>query len=80
MKTMINFQDLSDMGLIWKINKEILHPLGLALCRDGESSPGVKVSEDGEFQYSPEADIRNSAKYNTTVSNHKEGNVLRNIL
>ncbi|WP_459567002.1 DUF7415 domain-containing protein, partial [Enterobacter hormaechei] len=38
----VDFNTLSEMGLVWRINREILHPLGLALSRDVEtgSSPG----------------------------------------
>lgn len=75
---MVNFQTLSEMGLLWKINKEILHPLGLALCRDrhGNISPGALVAEDGAWMYTPESDIKNSAKFNTVLSMQKEGTLL----
>lgn len=76
----VNFEKLSDMGLIWKINKEILHPLGLALCRDGSVSPGALVSDDGKWEYPPETDIRNSAKYNTTVEKHKSGVLIKELI
>lgn len=33
----VDFNTLSQLGLIWKINKDILHPLGLALTRDPET-------------------------------------------
>lgn len=50
-----SWNELSDMGLIYRINNEILHPLGLAMYRTGDgNSPGVLVSPDGKFEYSEE--------------------------
>lgn len=50
---MVDWNELSSRGLIVRINREILHPLGLALCRDVETgiSPGCLVSPDGEWCY-----------------------------
>lgn len=74
-----DFEKLSEMGLIWKINKEILHPLGLALSRDGKISRGAMIANDGAWEYPPDVDIRNSAKYNTTLSLHNAGKLLSKI-
>lgn len=43
---------MSNLGLIHRINREILHPLGLAICRnlDGTSDK-ILVAPDGVFQY-----------------------------
>lgn len=65
----MNFQEMSDNGLIWKINKEILHPLGLALARteDENGSPvsyGCIIAPDGKWEFSEESDKRNQEKYN----------------
>lgn len=49
----IDWNRASELGLIRKINTNILHPLGLAMCRDPETgvSPYLLVSDDGIFQY-----------------------------
>lgn len=50
---LVDWNELSRRGLLVRINREILHPLGLAVCRDVEtgSSPGALVSPDGEWAY-----------------------------
>lgn len=55
----IDWNTASELGLIERINREVLHPLGLAMCRTVETgdSPGLLVSPDGEFEYSPDAGI-----------------------
>jgi hypothetical protein len=56
---LVDFNYLSDAGLIYKINKEILHPVGLALGFDpstGKSS-GAYVAPDGEWEY-PDDEIQ----------------------
>lgn len=55
----LDWNQLSERGLIVRINTEILHPLGLAMFRDPETgqSGGAVMSEDGEpFCYPPEPD------------------------
>ncbi len=50
----IDWNEASNRGLIVRINTEILHPLGLAMCRnvkDG-TSPYLLVSDDGVWTYS----------------------------
>jgi hypothetical protein len=49
----IDWNELSKRGLIERINREILHPIGLAVCRDVDTgkSPGAFVAPDGEFTY-----------------------------
>jgi hypothetical protein len=49
----IDWNELSKRGLIERINREILHPIGLAVCRDPDTgtSPGAFVSPDGKFCY-----------------------------
>ena len=59
----MDFEEMSNNGLIWKINKEILHPLGLALARDGDTSPGCMIAPDGKWEFSEEANIRNSERF-----------------
>ncbi|WP_432777781.1 hypothetical protein O4O02_01975 [Pseudomonas fortuita] len=49
----IDWNELSRRGLLVRINREILHPMGLAVCRDPETglSPGAVVSDGGPFVY-----------------------------
>ena len=49
----IDWNEASRQGLIERINTEILHPLGLAMCRTPEDggSPGLLVAEDGLWEY-----------------------------
>ena len=49
----LDWNELSDLGLVERINKEILHPLGIAVYRDPEdgTSSGALISPDGEFSY-----------------------------
>lgn len=53
----IDWNEASRLGLIERINREILHPMGLAMCRDVDTgtSPCILVSPDGEFCY-PDGD------------------------
>ncbi|MCO7537809.1 hypothetical protein NJH24_23885 [Pseudomonas asiatica] len=49
----IDWNEISDRGLLVRINREIMHPLGLAVARDPATgrSPGAVVSDDGPFVY-----------------------------
>ena len=49
----IDWNEISRRGLLVRINQEIMHPLGLAICRDPETgiSPGAVVSDDGAWFY-----------------------------
>ena len=61
---LITFQELSDNGLIWRINKEVLHPLGLALTRDPDLNVSFGCIEDVEpFYYSDESNKNNRQKW-----------------
>lgn len=53
----IDWNEISRRGLLERINREIMHPLGLAICREVETgvSPGALVSDDGPFAYSDAA-------------------------
>ena len=48
----IDWTEISKLGLLRRINKEIMHPLGYAVCRlpDG-TSPGAVISDDGVWEY-----------------------------
>lgn len=49
----IDWNEISRLGLLERINREIMHPLGYAVCREVESgqSPGALVSDDGPWVY-----------------------------
>jgi len=52
MKT-INWNQAGELGLIVRINREILHPLGLSMSRNPENgaSEMLLVSDDGIWVY-----------------------------
>lgn len=54
----IDWNEISRRGLLERINREIMHPLGLAVCREVETgnSPGALVSDDGPWIYPDQAD------------------------
>ncbi|MNP80999.1 hypothetical protein D3C76_1792490 [compost metagenome] len=49
----IDWNEISRLGLHERINREIMHPLGLAIFRVVETgaSPGAYVAPDGVFEY-----------------------------
>jgi len=51
----LNWNQMSELGLIERINTEILHPLGLAMSRNVENgfSEEILISEDGLWEYAP---------------------------
>ncbi|WP_339026039.1 DUF3850 domain-containing protein [Leclercia pneumoniae] len=53
---LLNWKELSDKGLVFRINHEILHPLGLAVGYESTNgvSAGAFVADDGVWQYSDE--------------------------
>jgi hypothetical protein len=55
----IDWNQLAELGLMAKINQEVLHPLGLAVTRNPETgvSEGILVSDDGEFGYGKEMKV-----------------------
>ncbi|HGH3376081.1 TPA: DUF3850 domain-containing protein [Enterobacter ludwigii] len=55
-KNLMNWKELSERGLVFRINHEILHPLGLAVGYEstGGVSAGAFVADDGVWQYSDE--------------------------
>ncbi|EPZ4750236.1 MazG-like family protein [Klebsiella pneumoniae] len=52
----LDWNQLSALGLIVRINTEILHPLGLAIFRDPASgiSAGAVIAPDGKWEYAPD--------------------------
>jgi hypothetical protein len=57
--TAVNWTEISNLGLLQKINKEIMHPLGLAIYRQEDgTSHGALVADDGVWEFSPDVTIR----------------------
>lgn len=52
----LDWNELSALGLIVRINTEILHPLGLAIFLDPASgiSAGAMIAPDGKWEYAPD--------------------------
>ena len=52
----INWNQLSELGLLERINREILHPLGLAASRDVDTGHSTKIliADDGEWEFAPD--------------------------
>lgn len=52
----LDWNQLSALGLIVRINAEILHPLGLAIFRDPANgiSAGAMIAPDGKWEYEPD--------------------------
>ena len=50
----LDWNQMSALGLILRINTEVLHPLGLAMARNPETghSEQILVAPDGVFTYS----------------------------
>lgn len=68
----ITAKELSDLGLIFKINKEILHPLGLALGRDSEDEDSLNlvcIMVSDTLEYSNEVESRNLSKLDNLDKN-----------
>lgn len=59
-KNQINWKELSERGLVFRINHEILHPLGLAVGYESTNgvSAGAFVADDGVWQYSDELVVK----------------------
>ena len=49
----IDWNEAAQLGLLERINREILHPLGLAACRNSDTgvSPYLMISDDGEWAF-----------------------------
>ena len=54
----IDWNEMSRLGLLERINTEICHPLGLAICRDVETgnSPSILIADDGKWEYPDDGD------------------------
>ncbi|KKD01786.1 hypothetical protein KY46_00805 [Photobacterium halotolerans] len=49
----IDWNQMSELGLIERINREVLHPLGLAVSRNPETgiSDSIFIADDGVWEY-----------------------------
>jgi len=63
----INWNKASELGLIERINREVLHPLGLAMTRNPETgaSESLLIADDGVWEYAP--DMKSTVKTNDEV-------------
>lgn len=69
---LVPFSKLSNWGLIYQINTQILHPLGLSLTWDIEKdcSYGAIIDEhDFNWSYDEDAEYRNVPKFNHFIEN-----------
>lgn len=60
----IDWNEISRRGLLVRINQEIMHPLGLAICRDPSTgmSSGALVSDDGPWVYPADLNVKHYAQ------------------
>lgn len=56
----VSWNELSARGLIVRINKEILHPIGLAVFRDPKTgiSQGALIAPDGVWEYDQSVSVK----------------------
>ncbi|MGK4768894.1 DUF7415 domain-containing protein [Escherichia coli] len=56
----MSWNELSERGLIVRINKEILHPIGLAVFRDPITgiSQGALIAADGVWEYDQSISVK----------------------
>lgn len=51
----VSWESLEANGVVYLLDRTILHPLGYSLYLKDGVSPGFDVLEDAEFSYTPEA-------------------------
>ena len=70
----VDYNKLSEWGLIHKINKEVLHPLGLAMTRnpDTGASENCIVADDFEWKYHEDIIDVNEEKFKEFSNNRVE--------
>ena len=71
----------TNKDIIWKINKDALHPLCLSLSRDVNNySNGCLVDTSGDFEwfYYDKSNKRNEIRYNNFIENRVE--ILSNLI
>jgi hypothetical protein len=67
----IDWEQMSQFGLIYEINKKVLHPLGLAMTRNPENgfSEYVLIADDLEFEYNEYTAKTNEERLQEFLSN-----------
>ncbi len=77
----VDWNKLSEWGLLYKINKNVLHPLGLALSRNPETGFSencmIDPSEDLMWEYEKSLTENNEEKFAYFLNNRIE--ILTNI-
>lgn len=70
----MDFGQMSDFGLIYLINKQVLHPLGLSLTYDPKTgkSYGVIIAHDLTWSYTTKTHNECRAKLDKFLK-HREG-------
>jgi len=71
-KKTINWGIASKLGLIYKINKEVLHPLGMAMTKDTFGRSNVILVNDEPYTFSQELIDRNEEKLKSLDKNLKD--------
>ena len=69
----IDWSKASELGLVERINKEILHPLGLAMTRNAitGSSDSILIADAGVWEYSdciPDGPIYNQSEIQALIN------------
>lgn len=56
----IDWNQMSELGLIERINKEMLHPLGLTISRNPANgvSDAIFVADDKYYEYDPAIELK----------------------
>lgn len=76
----VDWNWLSEQGLLYKINKDVLHPLGLAAFRNSNtgSSDAILVADDLVWEYSPDLVAENEVKLRNFEENREK--ILKEVL
>jgi len=79
-QTVLDFNQMSELGLIFLINKQVLHPLGLSLTRELETgkSCGAIIASDLVWKYKPSTEKKERNKLEKFL--RKRENILRKAL
>lgn len=70
-KPELDWNDMSDLGLLYAINTIVLHPIGLAIARDPETGQSTIIkADDGYFVYDKDSLERNIKKLEDNGFSH----------
>ena len=72
---------MSDYGLLWYINRYVMHPLGLALARDADENTltGCMIAPDGKWEFSEESNTKNKIKFKNFLKEFKKEHLYEKI-